>query len=75
MAVVARMAAAFAAAFIALSVGGPLPVAEAAAAAAAERGDLVVQCAYAGANLTDNHLLGLYCLNSMVHIWGYNFTW
>jgi hypothetical protein len=32
-------------------------------------------CAVGGANLTDQHWLGLYCRNHMVEIFGYNWTW
>ncbi|KAK4188357.1 hypothetical protein QBC35DRAFT_205962 [Podospora australis] len=38
-------------------------------------GGFVHDCAYAGASLTDNHWLGMYCLNDNVTTWGYNYTW
>ncbi|KAK3945271.1 hypothetical protein QBC46DRAFT_114677 [Diplogelasinospora grovesii] len=40
-----------------------------------KNGGLVNSCAYAGANLTGNHWLGIYCLNNDTAIWGYNYTW
>lgn len=32
-------------------------------------------CAFSGANLTDNHWLGIYCRNDQTAMFGYNYSW
>jgi hypothetical protein len=32
-------------------------------------------CAFTGAILVDGHLLGMYCENNDIAIFGYNYTW
>jgi hypothetical protein len=41
----------------------------------AQLGGFVSFCAFTGANLTNNHWLGVYCENNEIQEFGYNYSW